>query len=1026
MTTNNICNDYNVINRIVEIRSFPSLCLSSPITNIPRLTSLDGDLHMPIENNFSYYTIKDFKECCDIKECALSRKAFTAVHCNIRSLAANHDNLCHLLNEMNLPFSIIALSETKILKNNTSITNTSLEGYEFIHEPSLSNAGGVGFYIRNDLKYSIRKEFSLSNNDLEMLWIEIFAIGQPNIICGVVYRHPNNNVNNFINILESTLENIQYENKLCLFMGDVNIDLMKIETHAESENFINMLSSYFFQPQILQPTRITHHSATLIDNIFFNSLEHHIISGNIIYDLTDHLPNFVIINNFSDLSPAVSIYKRDYSHLDENNLIEEVNQINWHKIYSNVSDPTTMFTSFYDKLNQIIDKHLPFKKLSRKEIKFSSKPWITKGIKTSINLKNKLYKKYLKTKHSYYLCKFKYYRNRINHLLKISKKVYYSNYFQQHIKNGKKVWNGIRQIVQYKAKNTRTINKIKDDDIEITDPKEIANAFNKYFASVGCNLAEMIDRVDSNPTEYLKTPVTKSFIIAPVTMSEVEREISALKNDKATGPYSIPVKILKLLKTVISKPLATLFNVSFSLGIVPSSLKTANIIPIHKKDCRLTLSNYRPISLLSVFNKLLEKLMANRLVKFLEDNNIFYKNQFGFRNYHSTDYAILTIIDKIQSAIDASDYSCGIFLDCSKAFDTINHQILIQKLDFYGIRGIEKKWFISYLSNRRQSVIINNVSSDLTSVSCGIPQGSVLGPILFLIYINDFHLCSSLFDFHLFADDANLFYRHRNLDTLKENINSELNNIHSWLCANKLSLNIEKSNFVLFHSRQKKVSTDFELTLNNKRLKQESSIKYLGIYIDSFLSWKTHVVYISKKIKRNIGILCKLRYYVQTDILVNLYYALIYPFLTYGLLAWGNTYKTTLQPIVILQKKTIRLLTFSSFDAHSSPLFKLLSILKMNDLVEYYVAIFMFKYNNNLLPSVFNNFFNSVSNIHKYRTRSATKNNFHIPKANTNYGKFNIRFQGAKIWNAIDENIRKTETLKKFKHNLKVTVLKSY
>ena len=234
----------------------------------------------------------------------------------------------------------------------------------------------VSLHIRNDIKYSIRKKVSLSNNDLEMLWIEILTIGQRNIICGVVYRHPNNNVDNFINILEPTLETIQYENKLCLFMGDFNIDLMKIKTHAASENFINMLSSYFFQPQIFQPTRITHHSATLIDNIFFNSLERHIIIGNIIYDLTDHLPNFVIINNFSDLSPAVSIYKRDYSQLDKNDLIEEVKQINWQKIYSNVSDPTTMFTSFYDKLNQIIEKHLPYKKLSRKEIKFNSKPWI--------------------------------------------------------------------------------------------------------------------------------------------------------------------------------------------------------------------------------------------------------------------------------------------------------------------------------------------------------------------------------------------------------------------------------------------------------------------------------------------------------------------------------------------------------------------------------------------------------------------------------------------------------------------------
>ena len=179
MTTNNISDDYSIIHvdKLAEFSSFPSLCLSSPITNIPQLTSLDSDLHMPIENNFNYYTVNGFKTDSDIKECASSRKDFAAVHCNIRSLAANCDNLGHLLNEMNFPFSIIALSETKFSKNKTNITNVNLESYEFIHEPSLSNTGGVSFYIKNDIKYSIRKEFSLSNNDLEMLWIEIFTIG---------------------------------------------------------------------------------------------------------------------------------------------------------------------------------------------------------------------------------------------------------------------------------------------------------------------------------------------------------------------------------------------------------------------------------------------------------------------------------------------------------------------------------------------------------------------------------------------------------------------------------------------------------------------------------------------------------------------------------------------------------------------------------------------------------------------------------------------------------------------------------
>ena len=206
--------------------------------------------------------------------------------------------------------------------------------------------------------------------------------------------------------------------------------------------------------------------------------------------------------------------------------------------------------------------------------------------------------------------------------------------------------------------------------------------------------------------------------------------------------------------------------------------------------------------------------MCNRLVDFLEKKKVFFDNQFGFRAKHSTDHAILSIVDKIQRAIDERDFSCGIFLDFSKAFDTINHEILLKKLEFYGLRGIANQWFSSYLSNRMQTVTVNGVTCNSVNISCGVPQGSVLGPILFLLYINDSHHCSKVFYFHLFADDTNLFCKHKNLTFLQASINNELSNVNSWLCANKLSLNIEKTSLVIFHPPQRKVTFNFHLTLN--------------------------------------------------------------------------------------------------------------------------------------------------------------------------------------------------------------------
>lgn len=589
------------------------------------------------------------------------------------------------------------------------------------------------------------------------------------------------------------------------------------------------------------------------------------------------------------------------------------------------------------------------------------------------------------------------------------------------------IWKGIKQIVHCKPPISQRSIKLVENGNEKSDPKEVANKFNDYFANIGKSIiASEIPIACKDPMAYLGNPVCNSFYLFPNWAGEIETEINNLKSGKSSGPSSIPVNILKLTQHVVSKPLEIIFNASFASGVVPNDFKLANVIPVFKKGSQYSLCNYRPISLLSVFNKLLEKLIYNRLINFIDKNSIFFNKQFGFRAKHSTNHAILCIIDRIQKAIDDRNYSCGIFLDFSKAFDTINHNILIRKLQHYGVRGLALDWFISYLSNRNQVVTVNGVQSELLSISCGIPQGSVLGPILFLLYINDFHKCSKLFDFHLFADDANLFYENKNVSVLETTVNAELNRVYDWLCANMLSLNIQKSNYVIFHPPQRNIrNLNINLMINEVQMKRESCVTYLGVLIDSTLSWKNQVEYVSKKIRRSIGILCKLRYFVTKDILINLYYALIYPFLIYGLISWGNTYESNLKPIYTLQKRALRIITFSAFDHPSSPLFKSLGITKFFDLVTYHIAVLMYKYHNSLLPSAFNCFFMKISQVHSYNTRLAVKQTYYLPNARTNYGMFNIRFKGPKVWNDLDENI-KGFSLPSFKNKLKQSFLESY
>ena len=388
---------------------------------------------------------------------------------------------------------------------------------------------------------------------------------------------------------------------------------------------------------------------------------------------------------------------------------------------------------------------------------------------------------------------YKRFRNYVTSKLRQAKSRYYYDKLCNVKNNTRKVWQCINNLLGKNKGKFVNIDSVKLDDKTITDKDKIANAFNDFFVNIGYNLSvQQTITSDIKFDSFLNDTVIPSIFLQPITSREIIEIVSKMKNDTSPGFDSISIKVVKRIIPIISDILCKLFNCSMSTGIVPDQMKITRVTPIYKKGDVNEMNNYRPISVLTIFTKNVERCMYNRVIAFLNKHNILFKNQFGFRQGHSTSSAILELIHKITQAIENKEFTLSVFIDLSKAFDTIDHSILLYKLNHYGIRGISLKWFESYLNNRQQFTVIDGIESKYKAVRCGVPQGSILGPLLFLIYINDLPKCSQLLHYILFADDTSIFMSSHNLTSLFNNMNSQLVKLDIWMQASKLILNIDK------------------------------------------------------------------------------------------------------------------------------------------------------------------------------------------------------------------------------------------
>ena len=943
--------------------------------------------------------------------------SLSLIHINLQSSTKNYASLKAHLSNLKQKFDIIAISEAGV--NNANLVRNTFANYKFYHQNPLNKTtkGGVAVFVKDDKFTSVleRNDLKLDIPEMEDIWLQV-----DNIIISVLYRHPKSKEEILISKLEGNLETMVQEKKMSIICGDLNINLLNINS-PDVKAYADTLISHNFIPTITLPTRITDQSLTLIDHIILyrpvNQMKTNSTSGNLFFDVSDHLPNFILMKDTPNYQRKERPYKRIFSERNINKFQHYLERTTWENVLQK-QEVNEIYSEFTRVLSKTYNESFPLVKQSRRS--FKDKIWITPAIKVSIRQKNRLYKKYLSSSNPATESSYKKYKNKLTEVIKKAKVTYYKEKLNKEKAKVNEIWQVYSELMGSKKQKDKTqIPKLHINDRTLTDKQEISNAFNSYFATIGEKLAnKSCSTTNLNYSKYLRRQHVDTMFLAPTTEEEVFKLIKSLNSNKAAGLDGFHARTIKLTTPYVIKPLTHILNQSINQAIVPDEMRISKVIPIYKKGERSLPGNYRPISLLSIFEKILEKLIYKRLHSFLTQHNILYDYQFGFRSNHSTTHAVIEIVDNIREELDKHKHILGLYLDLSKAFDCVNHSILLEKLTHYGIRGHANQWFKSYLNNRKQKTLINGKLSDSRTVNTGVPQGSVLGPTLFLIYINDIAECLHEGKVRLFADDTNLFLSDKSLVNLQLNANISLHKLQTWFNNNKLTLNTDKTCFTVFSNSKNRPK--IELILNNQPIEEVPVSKYLGIHLDEKLNWKNHVSKITSKLNQLTAAFYNLSDYIDKDNINQIYYAYVFPHIKYGIELYGACDLSVMKPLQAAQNKILKILYKKPRRFPTDQLHSELKILKCEDVYKLFIGAFVHQQQHNLLPSIFSNYFILNSTNRNIRTRN--NNNLFLPRYNLKSTQKSVKYSGVKIWNSIPTEIRSCNS-SKFKTEYKNSLI---
>ena len=771
------------------------------INPVENLASIDPESNF--FNSFtdlcSYYNVQEYINL----NCSESDiYNFCLLNYNIRSFTKNGEVFKSLLSTFKTTPQVITLTETWANESTVSLCNIDTYNSHHTYRPGNARAGGVSIFCPE--KYHSEKVESLSFclPSIEVCTVKLLFGGCKIFIVGV-YRPPSANVEDFNSVLNEILQNNLLRNSfLTILAGDMNINLCREVNLHSDENYISILKSLFYLPTITKPTRFNPSDVTIrpsnLDHIWINRTLN-FKSGIINFDLTDHCPCFISLKisqteNFSN--KKIKIQFRPFCQNSLDKLISDLLEVNWDSLLlgNDVCADTLLFIQTLDRL---YCSNFPLKTKYVSEKHFS-KPWVSSTVKRLIIEKSKIFKEYklgivsreYNNRH----------RNLINKKIRDEKIAYFTRMFKNCTNDMRRSWKLIDELLCKKPKNT-SINSLKVNGTEYVETDEIVEKFNDFFGSIAERLDSLLPDSNLSPLESFSTSFYHSFFLRPLSENECLTLINNLKITK-TEINCIPVKIFKSISCLITYPLCKIINFSYTSGTFPDCLKIARITPIYKAGEKTDPGNYRPIASIPFISKIFEKSINSRLVNFFDRNSLFTDVQFGFRKGKSTFDALLKLVNEIYDSLNSRNHMLSIFVDLKKAFDTVSHPILVKKLEKYGVRGIPLDLIHSFLSNRQQFVKIGDCTSRTIHNSLGVPQGSNLGPTLFLVYINDVPEATDLLKTLLFADDSVHYHSHNSFSTLVETCNSDMDKVKLWSDSNRLSINVSKCNTMLLTNRK--------------------------------------------------------------------------------------------------------------------------------------------------------------------------------------------------------------------------------